>query len=91
MIDASPKANVTWFKDSIEIIEDKKKFTHNGDNYALFIPSLSFSDSGNYACLAENSEGKNSSKIIQLAVVYDIDFIIDEISNRENRYNIIHH
>ena len=93
-IDASPKANVTWFKDSIEIIEDEKKFTHNGDNYALFIPSLSFSDSGNYACQAENTEGKKSSKMIQLAVVYDIDFIVDEISNqgfRGNRYNIIHH
>ena len=94
LIDASPKANVTWFKDSIEIIEDEKKFTHNGDNYALFIPSLSFSDSGNYECQAWNSEGKKSSKMIQLAVVYDIDFIIDEISNQGfggNRYNIIHH
>ena len=86
-IDASPKANVTWFKDSIEIIEDEKKFTHNGDNYALFIPSLSFSDSGSYACQAWNSEGKNSSRMIQLAVFYDIDFIVDEISNQGFRGN----
>ena len=94
LIDASPKANVTWFKDSIEIIEDKKKFTHNGDNYVLFIPSLSFSDSGNYACQAQNTEGEKSSKMIQLAVFYDIDFIVDEISNqgfRRIRYNIIDH
>ena len=93
-IDASPKANVTWFKDSIEIIEDEKKFTHNGDRYALFIPSLSFSDSGNYACQAQNTEGKKTSKMIQLAVFYDIDFIVDEMSNRGfrgNRYNIIDH
>ena len=94
LIDASPKANVTWFKDSIKIIEDEKKFTHNGDTYALFIPSLSFSDSGEYYCQAENTEGKKSSKMIQLAVFYDIDFIVDEISNQGSRgirYNIIDH
>ena len=88
-IDASPKANVTWFKDSIEIIEDEKKFTHNGDSYALFIPSLSFSDSGNYACQAKNTEGEKSSKMIQLEVFYDINFIANEIPNqgfRRNRY-----
>ena len=93
-IDARPKANVTWFKDSEEIIEDEKKFTHNGDNYALFIPSLNFSDSGNYACKAQNTEGEKSSKMIQLAVFYDIDFIVDEMSNqgyRGKRYNIIDH
>ena len=94
LIDASPKANVTWFKDSIKIKEGRKKFTHNGDNYNLFIPSLSFSDSGNYYCQAKNTERKKYSKMIQLAVFYDIDFIVDEMSNqgfRGKRYNIIDH
>ena len=52
-VDASPEATVTWFKDSIKIIEDDKSFQNNGDNYSLYIPSLSFSDSGNYACRAK--------------------------------------
>ena len=52
-VDASPEATVTWFKDSIELIEDDISFENNGDNYSLYIPSLSFSDSGNYACKAK--------------------------------------
>ena len=52
-VDASPEATVTWFKDSIELIEDDKSFKTNGDNYSLSIPSLSFSDSGNYTCKAK--------------------------------------
>ena len=52
-VDASPEATVTWFKDSVKLIEDDKSFENNGDNYSLYIPSLSFSDSGNYACQAK--------------------------------------
>ena len=64
---------MTWFKDSVEIQEDRLSFNNVGDNYSLVIPYLSFSDSGNYTCEAENSYGK-SSKSFQVEVYYDTDF-----------------
>merc|ERR1712051_489542 len=63
VVDAKPKAVVTWFKNANKIPENDVIFNQNGNKHTILIQSLSSNDYGNYSCHAHNSRGEAGKHI----------------------------
>ena len=63
VVDANPKAVVTWFKNANKISENDVIFNQNGNKHTILIQSLSSNDYGNYSCHAHNSRGEAGKHI----------------------------
>ncbi|CAB4065498.1 unnamed protein product [Lepeophtheirus salmonis] len=56
-IHSHPIAIVKWFKNKVELTEDKNKLKRNGHKHTLTITNVTENDFGNYTCRAENQHG----------------------------------
>lgn len=53
---------VNWFRNERRVIEDDRiTLVHEGTFYCVEISAVSMDDGGTWTCLAENSEGRNST------------------------------
>ncbi|OUC40207.1 immunoglobulin I-set domain protein, partial [Trichinella nativa] len=57
-VDGSPRPNISWFKNGVEITTSKKyKIIHDNTNAELNISNISEDDEAVYSCIAENKFG----------------------------------
>ena len=64
-----PKPNITWQKDNVDInASADSRISISQDGAQLNITNLSRTDTGEYKCVANNSEGSNTSKPATLTV-----------------------
>ncbi|KAK3711285.1 hypothetical protein QZH41_015006 [Actinostola sp. cb2023] len=61
IVSSFPPANITWKRNGAVL--DGDRFVSLSYNYTLVIPSVTFKDSGEYECVAENELGKAISKV----------------------------
>ena len=81
-IQATPKAIVTWFKNSSEIKQDERiKFENKQNDYSIAFKTVSIDDSGEYEVKAENNSGVVTSKI-QVSVC-SLPVIIQKLTDAE--------
>jgi len=61
VVHSSPKATVTWFKDSEKLTQESADFLINqrGNRHTLTIPGVDSSKFGKYTCRAENGLGED--------------------------------
>eukprot|EP00096_Caligus_rogercresseyi_P011427 TRINITY_DN4490_c0_g1_i3.p1 TRINITY_DN4490_c0_g1~~TRINITY_DN4490_c0_g1_i3.p1 ORF type:complete len:490 (-),score=111.68 TRINITY_DN4490_c0_g1_i3:1234-2703(-) len=62
-IHAHPIAIIKWFKNKVELTEDKNKLQKNGHKHTLTITNVTEADFGNYTCRAENQLGSASKNL----------------------------
>jgi hypothetical protein len=61
-IRSSSDVTVNWFRNERRVAEDDRiALVHEGTFYCVEISSVSIDDGGTWTCLAENSEGRNST------------------------------
>eukprot|EP00090_Calanus_glacialis_P003293 TRINITY_DN12433_c0_g1_i2.p1 TRINITY_DN12433_c0_g1~~TRINITY_DN12433_c0_g1_i2.p1 ORF type:complete len:894 (-),score=128.32 TRINITY_DN12433_c0_g1_i2:185-2866(-) len=69
-VKSRPKTeNIIWIKDNSEVKQDLSQ-GRLVSGQSLVLQNISRSDSGNYSCRAQNSEGRSSSNKIQVKVKY---------------------
>ena len=65
-VHAHPSAVIKWFKNSMELTEDKHRLNNKGHKSSLKLTQISESDFGNYTCRAENRLG-SSYRILEVS------------------------
>ena len=59
IVHASPRAEVTWFKNGSPMSDDEGILNHRGNRYALILPGIKSSTFGQYKCKATNKFGSD--------------------------------
>ena len=59
IVHASPKAEVTWFKNGAEMSDNQGIVTSRGNRHTLILPGIKTSTFGQYKCKATNKFGSD--------------------------------
>lgn len=78
-IRSASDVKVNWFRNERRVIEDDRiTLVHEGTFYCVEISAVSMDDGGTWTCLAENTEGRNSTVANFNVLGENIRFIVDE-------------
>jgi len=88
IVHASPRAEVTWFKNGSPMSDDEGILNHRGNRYALILPGIKSSTFGQYKCKATNKFGSDEKTTEVSGQATPVNFKSDPMGQQEHYFNM---
>jgi len=88
IVHASPKAEVTWFKNGAEMSDNQGIVTSRGNRHTLILPGIKTSTFGQYKCKATNKFGSDEKTTEVSGHAKPVNFKSDPMGEQETYFNM---